>query len=30
MNLRGCVGWTVFFAHAEKDGHATQAHPTDS
>jgi len=29
MNLRGCVGWTGFFAHAEKDGRGTQAHPTD-
>jgi len=25
MNLRGCVGWAGFFAHAEKDGHGTQA-----
>jgi len=28
MNLLGFVGWAVFFAHAEKDGRATQAHPT--
>ena len=28
MNLPEYVGWAVFFAHAEKDGRATQAHPT--
>jgi len=28
-NMRGCVGWAGFFAHAEKDGLATQAHPTN-
>jgi hypothetical protein len=28
MNSLGCVGWAVFFAHADKDGRATQAHPT--